>query len=72
MQFLACACDILACMTQNEDIGHLAHCIDTTASYVYCSVCACMQAQAKGERGGGGEGKGEGKGGGVCRVLPVI
>ena len=47
MQYLACVCSIIACLTQNEEIDQLSECINLIADCMYCSVCACMQAQHK-------------------------
>ncbi|CAL8465263.1 g4798 [Coccomyxa elongata] len=47
MQYVACLCNIAACLSGNDELGELAHCTDNIAQVAWCSVCACMQAQHK-------------------------
>ena len=47
LQYLACICSIVACLTQNEAIDDLSECLNCAADLMYCGVCACMQAQHK-------------------------
>ena len=46
-QYLACACKIAACLTDNQELDDLADIVDLIAELLYCSVCACMQTQHK-------------------------
>lgn len=46
-QYLACLCDIAACLSGSQELAELAHCIDNIAQLIWCSVCACMQTQHK-------------------------
>ena len=46
-QYLACACRIAACLTQNEELEDLSDLVDLIADLLFCTVCACMQTQAK-------------------------
>jgi len=47
LQYLACICNIAACLSGSQEIAELAHCIDNIAQVVWCTVCACMQTQHK-------------------------
>eukprot|EP00195_Chlamydomonas_chlamydogama_P008863 CAMPEP_0202900824 /NCGR_PEP_ID=MMETSP1392-20130828/12054_1 /ASSEMBLY_ACC=CAM_ASM_000868 /TAXON_ID=225041 /ORGANISM="Chlamydomonas chlamydogama, Strain SAG 11-48b" /LENGTH=295 /DNA_ID=CAMNT_0049587273 /DNA_START=146 /DNA_END=1033 /DNA_ORIENTATION=- len=47
LQYVACICHIVACITGNEDIIMAARIIDLIADIVWCTVCACMQTQHK-------------------------
>ncbi|CAL5222266.1 g4604 [Coccomyxa viridis] len=46
-QYLACLCDIAACLSGSQEVAELAHCTDNIAQVLWCSVCACMQTQVK-------------------------
>lgn len=43
LQFLACICNIVACLTQNSAIDQAADLVDLVADIVWCAVCGCMQ-----------------------------
>mmetsp|Transcript_2582 Transcript_2582/g.3875 ORF Transcript_2582/g.3875 Transcript_2582/m.3875 type:complete len:214 (+) Transcript_2582:128-769(+) len=43
--YLSCICNIVACLTDNEEIDSAAHCIDLLADVVFCCVSGCMNAQ---------------------------
>ncbi|KAK9835363.1 hypothetical protein WJX81_004892 [Elliptochloris bilobata] len=45
-QYLACLCNIAACLSGSEEINELANCTDNIAQLSWCTVCACMQTQA--------------------------
>ncbi|GAX84725.1 hypothetical protein CEUSTIGMA_g12147.t1 [Chlamydomonas eustigma] len=45
LEYIACVCHIIACITGNRDIQSLAQLIQLIADLVWCSVCACMQTQ---------------------------
>ena len=47
LQYLACICEIIACISGDDGIQSLAEIIRCIADCVYCSVCACMQTQHK-------------------------
>ena len=36
-QYLACLCDIAACLSGSQEIAELAHLIDITAQAIWCS-----------------------------------
>jgi hypothetical protein len=43
LQYLACLCQIAACLLGSDELQELANCISWISDLVYCSVCACMQ-----------------------------
>ena len=45
LQFLACFCNILACLTDNAAIDQAADLVDLIADIVWCAVCGCMQVR---------------------------
>lgn len=45
LQFLACFCNILACVTDNQAIDQAADLVDLIADIVWCAVCGCMQVR---------------------------
>lgn len=47
LQQLACICELVACITGNQDLQEIAQCIRCIADLFWCSVCACMQTQHK-------------------------
>jgi len=47
LQYLACLCQIAACLLGSDELQELANCISWISDLVYCSVCACMQTQHK-------------------------
>lgn len=47
MQYLACLCQIAACITGSDELRNLANIIDLAADILWCTVCACMQTQHK-------------------------
>lgn len=46
-QYLACLCDIAACLSGSQELAEIANFIDQIAQLIWCSVCACMQTQHK-------------------------
>eukprot|EP00877_Chromochloris_zofingiensis_P000130 jgi/Chrzof1/10117/Cz04g29110.t1 len=59
MQYFACICSIVACLTGSDEINDLAQLLDCVADILWCTVCGCMQTQAKAEldvRDAGGAG----------------
>ncbi|CAD7697166.1 unnamed protein product [Ostreobium quekettii] len=59
-QQLACICNIIACLTDNDEIELIAEVIDLIAELLWWTVCACMQTQHhvqlndRDKNGGGG------------------
>eukprot|EP00879_Flechtneria_rotunda_P013268 GHRR01013855.1.p1 GENE.GHRR01013855.1~~GHRR01013855.1.p1 ORF type:complete len:212 (+),score=45.40 GHRR01013855.1:436-1071(+) len=51
MQYFACICSIVACLTGSDEVNDLAQLLDCVADFLWCTVCACMQTQHKEELG---------------------
>eukprot|EP00798_Chlamydomonas_sp_ICE-L_P023030 gene23030-30224_t len=49
LEYLACICHIVACITGSGEIQQAAQIIQCIADIVWCSVCGCMQTQHKDE-----------------------
>lgn len=47
LEYVACICHLVACITGNNEIRMAADIIRLIADLVWCSVCACMQTQHK-------------------------
>ena len=43
LEYIACICHIVACITGSEEIRQLANLIQCIADIVWCTVCGCMQ-----------------------------
>ncbi|XP_021767001.1 uncharacterized protein LOC110731454 [Chenopodium quinoa] len=47
LQYFACLCSIVACLTGSEELNDLSQCLNCLSDTVMCTVCACMQTQHK-------------------------
>mmetsp|Transcript_11110 Transcript_11110/g.17140 ORF Transcript_11110/g.17140 Transcript_11110/m.17140 type:complete len:218 (+) Transcript_11110:36-689(+) len=46
LQIFSCFCNIIACLTDCEEVDQLARIIDCVADILFCSVAGCTTAQA--------------------------